>query len=284
MSGGDEGKIRRWRTEDGKEVGTPMDAGSAVYNLAVSRDGKWIVSGTGSGELAVWDVQSQKKVTEWKGHDKWVRGVAISPDGTRIATGSCSDKTVCVWSLSTGEQLLGPLEHDRMVVAVKFSPDGRLIATATLQRFIRVYDSQSGDLLVNVPIEVVESLNESLVWVSSSKSLFVLSRGNINYLDASTGTTISSWPIHKSSKFGCVRVAVPSRGTFIVASAGSSVSLWDSTTYEQIGSIIDHPYDIVSIAISANDDVVIGGGNAITLRHPCHVFPPFYYENVSVLA
>ena len=45
LSGSREGKIRRWRVEDGKEVGTPMDAGSAVLSIAVSRDGKWVVSG-----------------------------------------------------------------------------------------------------------------------------------------------------------------------------------------------------------------------------------------------
>ena len=42
---GGQGKIRRWRVEDGMEVGTPMDAGSTVYDIAVSRDGKWIVGG-----------------------------------------------------------------------------------------------------------------------------------------------------------------------------------------------------------------------------------------------
>ena len=60
----DDGKIRRWRAEDGKGVGAPMDAGS-IYNIAVSRDGKWIVRGTRSGELAVWDAQNHEKVTGW---------------------------------------------------------------------------------------------------------------------------------------------------------------------------------------------------------------------------
>ena len=282
VSGGQEGKIRRWRTEDGKEVGTPMDAGNAVYNLAVSRDGKWIVSGTGSGELAVWDVQSQKKVTEWKGHDQWVRGVDISPDGTRIATGSGSDFTVCVWSLSTGEQLLGPLEHDRMVVAVKFSPDGRLIAAATLQRSIRVYDSQNGCLLVDTPIKVFNFFNQSLVWVNSKNLLSA--DGNLNCLDVSTGTTRSSWPIHDGG--GCIALA--SNGTFIAASSGSSggsaVSFWDTTTHKQIGPIINHTYVVASMAISANYDLVISGGYVITLWNIRNVLPSSYYEDVSALA
>ena len=49
VGGSKEGKIRRWRVEDGKEVGTPMDAESAVCSVAVSRDGKWVVGGTSGG-------------------------------------------------------------------------------------------------------------------------------------------------------------------------------------------------------------------------------------------
>ena len=48
VSSSREGKIRRWRVEDGK-VGVPMDAGSTVGSIAVSRDGKWVVSETRSG-------------------------------------------------------------------------------------------------------------------------------------------------------------------------------------------------------------------------------------------
>ena len=119
MSGGREGKIRRWRAEDGKEVGTPMDAGSEVYNIAVSQDGKWIVCRARSGKLAVWNAQNHKKVTGWKGHSDWVLAVNISPDGTRIATGSYYDCTV--WSLLTGQRLLS-LRHNNTVVGPSSRP------------------------------------------------------------------------------------------------------------------------------------------------------------------
>ncbi|KAF8554789.1 WD40 repeat-like protein, partial [Imleria badia] len=189
VSGGREGKIRRWRVEDGEEVGMPMDAGNSVCNIAVSRDGKWIVSGTKSSLVRVWNAESHEKVTAFKGHSDYnVCAVDVSPDGTRIATGS-DDKTACVWSLSTGQRLLGPLEHNYSVAAAKFSPDGSLIATATWRRdSVRVYGTQNGRLLVDVPIQVNSPLNTSLAWATDSKQLFALSRdGNIHCLDVSTG-------------------------------------------------------------------------------------------------
>ena len=233
VSGGSEGKIRHWQVKDGKEVGTPMNAGSAVRNMAVSPDGKWIVSGSSSGQVTVWNAKTHELVNGFKGHDEGVYVVDLSPDATKIATGSY-DKTVCIWSLSTRQRLLGPFEHPNWVIAVKFSPDGRLIATVTFRRkSVRIYDSQDGRLLVNFPIQVSSSLsNQSLAWVRDSKQLFVLSRdGNIHRLDVSSRTTLFNLgPTHGYNFAKCISLA--SNGTFIAASADSSVSFWDTATHQ----------------------------------------------------
>ena len=274
--GGDrEGKIRRWRVEDGMEVGAPMDAGSIVFNTAVSRDGRWIVSGT-VRSVQVWSVESGKKVTVIKGHSNWVQAVDVSPDSTRIVSGS-GDRTACVWSLSTGQRLLGPWKHDDWVSAVKFSPDGHFIATAT-GTSVLIYDSRDGNLVVNVPIEVSFSLNHSLAWSNNSKRLFAVSSGKIVCLDASIGATLSQWSIHGDEY---TRIALASDGAFIAASSGSSVSFWDATTHEQIGSVIQHTARAGCMAISANYDIVIGGGNKLTLRSLCNVLPFSYCNHVS---
>jgi WD40 repeat protein len=288
VGGGKGGKIQRWRVEDGKEVGTPMGAGGIIFNIAVSQDGKWVVSGTNStrGLVTVWDVESHSRLTGFNGHRNWVRAVDISPDATKIATGS-RDKTVCVWSLSTGQRLLEPLEHDHWVVAVKFSPDGRRIATATWGRdAVRVYDvdtdSQSGPL-VEFPVQVNSFLNQSLVWASDSKQLFALSRdGSIHCLDVSTLSMRSQWHINSSRDARCIALA--SNGTFVAASALSSVSLWDTTTHKKIECVIHHTVDIMSMAISSNYDLVTAGGNEITVRNLRDVLPSRYCDDVSAFA
>ena len=283
ISGGREGKIRRWRMEDGREVGTPMNAGSTVYSIAVSPDEKWIVSGTIHGQVAVWNAEMHSKVKEWEAHYVEVRAVDVSSDGTRTATGS-NDSTLCVWSLSTGELLLGPLEHvtGREVVAAKFSPNGRLIATATWHD-VRVYDSQNGGLLLEFPVLVSSTLNESLAWASNSKQLFALSRdGIIHCLDVSTGMTLSKWAIHSSKDPRCIALA--SNGTFIAVTANSSVSFWDTATHEQIGSVTKYTHNIVCMALSANYDLVVGGEKTITIRGLYGILPRHYLHNVCVCA
>ncbi|KAF8548010.1 WD40 repeat-like protein [Imleria badia] len=266
VSGGVEGKIRCWRVDNGEEVGMPMDAWSTVCTIAVSLDGKWVVSGTNSGRVTVWNAESHEKVIGLVGHDDWVRAVDVSPDASRIATGSY-DKTACVWSLSTGHRLLDPLQHDWSLAAVKFSPDGRLLATATWCRSsLRIYDSATGRLLTEFPIQVSSSENQSLAWASDSMHLFALSRdGNINRLDVNNGTMLSRWPIHSNNNSRCIALASDCQS--IAASAGSSVSFWDTTTQKQVGSVIQHPALVVSVAISERYDLVIGGGKQIALQN-----------------
>ena len=281
VSGGPEGKIRRWRIEDGMEVGTPMVTGSTVLNIAVSPDGKVIVNGTRCGEVTVWNAESHSKVTEFKTHSGWAVAVDVSPDATKLAAGTI-DCAVCVWSLSTGERLLGPLEHDYGVVAAKFSPNGHLIATATYDRdSVRVYDSQDGSLLVEFTVKVYSGFNHSLAWASDS--LFALSYdGYIHRVDVFTGTTLLKWRIHSSIVPTCIALA--SNETFIAASAGSSVSFWDTTSQAQIGAVIEYTHGAWSMAISSNYDFVTSGDKRITLRTLCGVLPSHYLEDVSVPA
>ena len=277
VSCGDGGTIQRWRVEDGMEVGVPMNAGDSVRDIAVSQDGKWIISGTSKSLVQVWSVKSGKKVREFKARGDWVQAIDVSPDSTTIASGS-HDKTACVWSLSTGKRLLGPWEHDDIVSAVKFSPDGCFIATATVM-VSRIYDSRDGNLVVNVPLDSeISCLLRPLAWSSNSEHLFAVSYGKITCLDASTGAILSQWSIHGDYYSS---IALASDGAFIAASSGSSVSFWDTTTHKQIGSIIeDIPY-IDCMAISANYDIVISGGNGITLGSLRNILPSSYCDNVS---
>ncbi|KAG9309693.1 hypothetical protein JVU11DRAFT_10366 [Chiua virens] len=278
LSGGLEKKIRRWRGEDGREVGAPMEVGSHVYSIAVSPDGKWVVSGTHKGQITVWNAESGEKATEFRGHYDEVNAVDISPDGTKIVSGS-PDKTACIWSLATGQLLIGPLQHDHFVVAAKFAPNGHLIATATSERnSVRAYATLNGRLLVDFPIQVNSAVNGSLAWADDSRQVFALSQdGNINSLDIFTGTTLARWHIHSSSKPKCIALA--SNGTFIAASADSSVSFWDTTTHRQIGPLLKHNDTVRSMAISTNYKIVIGGGKTLTLRSLSGILPGSPYTD-----
>ncbi|KAG9308878.1 quinon protein alcohol dehydrogenase-like superfamily [Chiua virens] len=278
LAGGKAGKIQCWRVADGEEEGKAMDVGNWVNDIAVSGDGKWIVcvGGTDKGIARVFDTKNRKMVRVLKGHAREIWAVNVSPDGTKIVTGS-GDWTARVWLLSTGKELQR-FGHNFWVAAAKFSPNGLLFVTATqFRNSVRIYDSNDGRFLANFKIEVSSGRNQSVAWHRDNKHLFVASwDGHIHHLDASTGNTLSNWRIYVNSYPQCIALA--SDSTYIAASAASSVSLWDAVTHEQLGSPIKHACAVESLALSPNHFLVASALNTITLGDLRSLLPARYWD------
>ncbi len=73
----------------------------------------------------VWDVDTGRKVQEFKGHVNYLRDVDLSPDGRALATASV-DRTVRIWDVKTGRELR-TLHHDGTVCHVVMSGDGKTL-------------------------------------------------------------------------------------------------------------------------------------------------------------
>lgn len=74
-----------------------------------------------------------------------VRGVAWSPDGTRVAVGG--DQGVSVWSLEGREVWRQELEPDAHVWPVASSPDGKWIASGDVKGNVRVWSADDGRMV-----------------------------------------------------------------------------------------------------------------------------------------
>src|SRR5262249_42884854 len=98
-----------------------------------------IGSASGFGEVKISDL-STGRVLDLRGHTAPVRGLACSPDGRRLATGS-DDRTIKLWDTTTGEEVFTLRGHTAGVICVAFSPDGRRIASGGWDRTVRVWDT-----------------------------------------------------------------------------------------------------------------------------------------------
>jgi WD40 repeat protein len=59
-----------------------------VWTIALSPDGKTVVSGGKDGEVRLWDIETGKVITEWLGHTNGVSSVCWSRDGRQALNGS----------------------------------------------------------------------------------------------------------------------------------------------------------------------------------------------------
>jgi len=73
------------------------------------------------------------------GHTDLVDAVAISQDGSRVASGS-RDCTARIWDMKTGRLLHTLSGHTNWVTSIDFSPNGNEILSATWDESIKIWN------------------------------------------------------------------------------------------------------------------------------------------------
>ncbi|KAL5485795.1 hypothetical protein ACEPAI_6837 [Sanghuangporus weigelae] len=145
------GTICIWDAETGKRVSGPRIEN--VISVALSPDGRRIVSASKYDTISIWDMDSGDLVLDWlKGHTDSIYSLALSPDGKRFASGSL-DKTIRIWNVDSGELVSGPFKtHTSGVWSVAFSPNNKLLVSGSEDKTICVWDVDSGELVL-VPLK-----------------------------------------------------------------------------------------------------------------------------------
>ena len=133
-----------------RQVRREWYAGAAGLGLAFSADGKTLAV-AGGNSASVWDVNTGRRLhavahaaspNDALGPDRWVDAVALSPDGSYMASGG-RDATARLWSLSSGQEVIR-LTHAAPVNAVAFSSDGAMLGTASYDGTARLWEVPSG--------------------------------------------------------------------------------------------------------------------------------------------
>jgi WD40 repeat protein len=104
--------------------------GGSIFSLAFSPWSEILAVGRGNGDVEIWNIRTQRKLTVLTGRRAEVNGLAFSPDGRMLASGSW-DGTVRLWNTASWKPLGPPLiGHTNRVTSVSFSPDGRWLASS----------------------------------------------------------------------------------------------------------------------------------------------------------
>ena len=121
--------------EQKPEMVVQMGHTFSINDIDVSNNGKYILTGSGSGSLRLWHLDTGKVIRTFSGHSTAIQSVDISPDGTLAVSGaydySPHDKTMILWDLNTGDELSSFGGYSENVNEVLFLPNGRRFLTAS---------------------------------------------------------------------------------------------------------------------------------------------------------
>jgi hypothetical protein len=120
-----ENSIRAWDRETGREIRRFEGHEKGIYALAVSGDGRYLVSAGIDQTARLWDTESGKLLNVLWRHSAVIRSVVIAPAGKTIAAVGVDGK-VKVWELSGKE--LATLDGVPGASSLAFSPGGEMLA------------------------------------------------------------------------------------------------------------------------------------------------------------
>lgn len=152
------GATRIWRVADGAALTTlPAEAPIAVDALRLlswSASGHRLAARIDGTRVGVWDMRTQQSVSSLN-EASGVKRLALSPDGTRLATASDRTAAICIWDVESGRRLVvlgsnapfvGDDDYHLAIDGLTWCPDDRRIVSITSDA-VTTWDTATGEAL-----------------------------------------------------------------------------------------------------------------------------------------
>lgn len=293
VSASDDKTVRVWDVDTGKTLRTIRGEAAAahsgqVYAIALSPEGKWLAaggrltaSGTSGSVIRVYDFASGELAALLEGHASAVRGLAFSPDGRHLISGS-QDKAAMIWDAAawSGSGMGSPsgvpvavskprlrLGHRDAVHAVGFMPDSAGAVTGSLDRELRLWRVEDGALLQTMTGHGDKI--DSLAIAPDGRIASGDGSGEIRLWDGLTGRFLKTL-VRNGSRAGSLSFA-PDGKLLLSGFAGPSLDchVYDATSGSKLVSYGWHEEPVLATAISPDGRWAATGGGS---GHEIHIW------------
>ncbi|KAG9066483.1 hypothetical protein KI688_001710 [Linnemannia hyalina] len=277
------------------------DAGN-VWACAFSPDGKSFATGLVKGDIDIYSTATWKKTTTFRAHKMCVTGLAFSPTGHQLLSGS-EDTTVRLWDFETGsvdmcldgwcDRVMGLAfsssgkqfalagsnssvwdartgavvfdlkEHMGWSANVEFSPDGNLVAFSSHKGRIQVYNTFNGS-----PEVVLENEPYDITDIAFSPNgrWIVASNvtGNLQLWETETAVSGLRWNGHAG-----IVMAIsfsPDSRSIVSCAYDGSVKLWDVYTGSMISAFTGHLQSVNCVTFTPDGSRIASASSDSTVR------------------
>ena len=217
-----------------------------ISAVAVTPDGRRVVSASEDHTLKVWDLDTGRDLRTLQGHSDRVFGVAVTPDGEWVVSAS-RDHTLKIWNVETGREVRTLEGHMDCVFGLALSPDGRRAVSASRDRTLIVWELEGGYEL------------RRLEGHAGGVSSVAIGPGGAWALSASWDRTVKMWNLETGREMrmfeghaGCVSaVAVTPDGRRAVsASWDQTLKVWDLGTGRALRTLEGHAGCVSAVAVT----------------------------------
>jgi WD40 repeat protein/tRNA A-37 threonylcarbamoyl transferase component Bud32 len=277
--------VRLWDATGSQEARTFPPPAEPLTGLTLSRDGRRLVTTSGGhkfvgnvghalpGEIKVRDARTGEELLSIKEYAALGRGVALSPDGSRIAAPAGSgdmarDWPVKVWDAADGHLLLTLPGHSSPVSALAFSPDGRRLATGGTGT-VKIWDAMSGRELRSYP-RMHSYPIESLSWSPDGARLASATSGLLTPRQTYDSAVV--WDTNRGNALFTLDgeridyVTFSPDGKLLAVASAGGIDIRDSVTKDLRVALVGHKGPVVCVAFSPDGRRLFSSGDDGTLR------------------
>ncbi len=261
--------IYLWDAASSQPIAVLHGHTSWIAALAITPDGKRIVSVARDNSVRVWDTatgRGRKLPFTVAGPDA-PHGyrISISPDGRLLAVGD--KQGVRLWDLrSDAEQAALSLSLTNVRIAV-FSPDGTRLAVAGSQPEVQIVAVPTGEVLA--VLRGHTALVEAVTFSPDGKRVLTAGQDrSVRLWDAATGELQTVLGGAKGGHTDAVFAAVFHPDGTRIATGGRdrAIRIWDTATGDELVRLAGHTDYVFTLAFSPDGATLVSGSGDGTVR------------------
>ncbi|MTJ15633.1 WD40 repeat domain-containing protein [Dolichospermum sp. UHCC 0299] len=198
---------------------------SYVNAIAVTPDGKSLISGSSDRTIKIWDVVTGAEKFILRGHSDSVNAITVTTDGKSLISAS-SDETIKIWDVGTGREEFTIYSHSRYVNAIAVTSDGKNLISGSSDGKIKIWDVGTG--IEKFTLRGYSGYSNALELTTDGKTLVSGSfDGKIKIWDIGTGA--EKFTLKGHSRSITAIALTPDGKTLVSSSFDGKIKIWDLT-------------------------------------------------------